>query len=200
MGTFKPLLPYQKLPFIVQVMIKTAVVSDQIYVVTGYRDDHLRKKINFLLSKDPEHQWLEVNHFSIDTWRNLARRIQFIHHPDFKLGMFTSLQQGLRHMKISTWTLYHFVDQPHLPQSFYREFLQQLPSEKQWIQPRYNNKKGHPILFHQSIADIILTADINENLNTLFKKMPIKKKLWDCLYPQVLQDFDTPSEMLQEEI
>ena len=199
MGKFKPLLLHQKLPFILQVMIKTAAISDRVYIVTGYRTDHLRKTLDSLLSKNPEHDWLEINQISTDTWSNLARMIEFIDHPDFQLGMFTSLQQGLKYMKIATWTLYHFVDQPHLPPSFYHEFSRQLSPEMQWIQPRYKNKNGHPILFHKSIGDIILAADITKNLNTLFKQIPIKKKIWDCQYPEVLQDFDTPSEMLQEE-
>ncbi|UCF65440.1 MAG: NTP transferase domain-containing protein [bacterium] len=191
MGTFKPLLEYKNLPFILNVVLKTYQICDQIFIVTGYRADYLKKKINNLLSREPRTEWLHKHQFSLNNWQCLSQKIHFIHNPDFQLGMFSSLQQGLRQMKIATWTLYHFVDQPHLPVSFYQEFSRQVSPNIKWLQPRFKKRNGHPIILHSSLTDQITAANINENLNSLFKKIQITKEFWDCSYPEVLQDFDT---------
>ena len=191
MGAFKPSLEYQNLPFILNIVLKTSQICDSVFIVTGYRSSYLRKKVDNLLSRDPLPEWLHKNHISLENWQNLHKQTHFIHNPEFRLGMFSSLQQGLRHMNITTWTLYHFVDQPHLPASFYQEFSRQVSPNIQWIQPQFKKRNGHPIILHKSLINHIIAAKINENLNSLFKKMPISKKFWDCSYPEILQDFDT---------
>ncbi len=54
--------------------------------------------------------------------------------------MFTSLQTGLTAAINSDWILYHFVDQPGLPNKFYQEFIKQIDDEHNWIQPHLKNK------------------------------------------------------------
>ena len=108
--------------------------------------------------------------------------------------MFSSLQCGLRNISQSDWILYHFVDQPSLPVSFYNEFVEQLSEEINWVQPSHKNNLGHPILFNRKVADMILKLSENNSLRDLSNDQRITKQIWNCNYPEVLQDIDTIDE------
>ena len=104
--------------------------------------------------------------------------------------MFSSLQVGLKQMSTCDWLLYHFVDQPHLPQNFYTGLINQIEKYYHWIQPEYNTKKGHPILLHNSMFPKILDST-STSLKEISQSSEIKKKIWNCSYPQVVEDIDT---------
>ena len=70
--------------------------------------------------------------------------------------MFSSLKYGLNVEINAEWILYHFVDQPGLPEEFYQEFTEQMDNDYDWIQPSYNSKNGHPLLLQSSIFNSIL--------------------------------------------
>ena len=110
--------------------------------------------------------------------------------------MFTSLQKGLEKAKECDWILYHFVDQPHLPQNFYLEFYSQISDKFDWIQPAFSEKNGHPILLNKSLFDHIIYADENSTLKDLNNKLKINKKIWNCDYKEVLDDIDTPEDYI----
>ena len=86
--------------------------------------------------------------------------------------------------------MYHFVDQPHLHQQFYSEFIKQIETKFNWIQPEYNIKKGHPILLHSSLIPNILDSN-STSLKEISHLPEIKKKIWNCKYPQIVEDIDT---------
>jgi molybdenum cofactor cytidylyltransferase len=104
--------------------------------------------------------------------------------------MFSSLQVGLREISDCDWLLYHFVDQPHLPQGFYSKFIDQIEKAYNWIQPQDKDQKGHPILIHKSLFPDILDSN-STSLKEISHLHEIKKKIWNCKYPQVVEDIDT---------
>jgi len=195
MENFKPLMLFKGFPFIISVICKTSQICRKLYVVTGYRSEDVQDEVWRWLNKQQSQQALKLVKLSQAEWKMLQFKVTFIHNEEYQRGMFGSLKIGLERIGKTDWILYHFVDQPHIPAIFYEEFSAQLSPEFQWIQPQFQNKNGHPIFIHSSLREAIVTADINNNLNNLFKEKQIRKRYWKCNYPEVLKDFDTESDM-----
>ena len=60
-----------------------------------------------------------------------------------------------------------------------------------WVQPIFNNRKGHPILFNKKIGDIIINEPVKSNLKKISNISVFNKKYWKCNFPQILDDIDT---------
>ena len=197
MNHFKPLMEYQGMPFLLNIILKIFAVCKDITIVTGYRSEEVRQEIDHLLSGKPKMNWLKATKFLPEDWEKIRNNISYAFNPDYKYGMFSSLQTGLREATQSDWTLYHFVDQPQIPVLFYPEFIQQINNNVDLIQPRFEGKKAHPILVNQKVKQLILDATGDQNLKLILQNKPLKKKYWDCSYPEVLIDFDTPADLPQ---
>ena len=181
MGNPKALLLQHDLPFAIVILKKMILVCDNIVVVLGSSAENIKKELQVFISKSDE----------------LKSIVKFVTNEQFEKGMFSSLKCGLNEVKNSEWLLYHFVDQPGLPKIFYQEFADQIDYEYDWIQPVYNNEKGHPILLHNSIFNSILELPDDSSLKETSKNSKVKKKLWDCTHKEILQDIDYPSDLKQ---
>jgi molybdenum cofactor cytidylyltransferase len=170
MKTFKPLLPYRGKSFVQNIVHKLNSVCNKIIIVTGYKANEVEENVNDL---------------------NPPSKIEFVLNPDFEKGMFTSLQKGISEAKDCDWILYHFVDQPGVMINFYQEFITQIDSKHNWIQPSYDNRHGHPILIRQDLFDLIINSSPNFSLREISKNPIVKKKYWECDYKEIFQDIDT---------
>jgi len=175
MGKFKPLLNFQGKPFIINIVDKLLTVCDKVSVVTGFNHEEIEKLI--------EEKNAKYN-----------KRVYCDHNSNYELGMFGSIKTGLNSIAESEWVLYHLVDQPNLPQQFYAEFISRIDNSFDWIQPTYQNQKGHPILFNKKVIKEILCADIKSNLRAVSSLERIKIKLWECNYNEILTDIDFPKD------
>lgn len=175
MNSFKPLLKLNNgKTFIQNIVTKLAHVCDEIIVVTGFKSEDIEKNLDAIEKKD---------------------KLRFVFNENYQSGMFTSLQAGLREAN-SKWFLYHFVDQPSLPINFYSDFIQQINKQFNWIQPKYNNRKGHPILFDDFVKHKILEISINNTLRDVARDNSIKKKFWECETDLIFEDIDSPEDYL----
>ena len=197
MNHFKPLMDYQGMPFLLNIILKIHPVCNDIIVVTGYRSEEVRQEIDRLLSGKPKLKWLNAAAFLPADWDKIRNKLRYVFNPDYKYGMFTSLQTGLQKATQSDWTLYHFVDQPQIPPPFYAEFIQQIGNSFDLIQPCFEGKRAHPILFNQKVKQLIMDATGDQNLKSVLQNESIRKEYWDCSYPEVLIDFDTPADLPQ---
>ncbi len=193
MGKFKPLLTYQGLPFSVGIVIKMLSVCDKVGIVIGYKGEELKNMILEHLT-DPESIYLEENVIEVNH-SPLVTRINFITNTDYKNGMFTSLQCGIKHLKNADWILYHFVDQPDLPLNFYEEFASNIDNKYDWIQPKHNHHNGHPIIIKNSLFKPILEAGYESNLKLISTNGLVKKKYCNCNHSQILTDLDKPEDL-----
>jgi CTP:molybdopterin cytidylyltransferase MocA len=139
---------------------------------------------------------LKESIFSEDLLTQARNKITYVYNRDFAEGMFGSIQIGVKSMNDSQWILLHFVDQPHLPVEFYEEFSKQLNPDYNWIQPQHQGKNAHPVIFNKSFADTIINAPWDSNLKSCSKQKVVKKKFWNCSYPQVLWDFNSPQDII----
>jgi molybdenum cofactor cytidylyltransferase len=174
MGKFKPLIPYQGKSFIQNIVLKLSSVCDKIFIVTGFKVNEVEENVNKF---------------------KLGSKIEFVFNPEYNKGMFTSLQKGILEAKNCEWILYHFVDQPGLPNNFYTEFTSQVDGEHNWIQPSFRRQRGHPILFHKNLFDLIINASANSSLREVSNIPVVKKKYWECLCKEILQDIDTEEDL-----
>ncbi|MEW6507771.1 MAG: NTP transferase domain-containing protein [Bacteroidota bacterium] len=170
MNSFKPILKIKDRTFIQLITEKLLSVCDDILIVTGYKSAALENVIE------------------------KSVRINFVYNENYSKGMFTSLKKGVIELLNSDWIIYHFADQPSLPHSFYSEFVNQTNENYNWIQPAYNSAKGHPILFSKSLYPLILNEGDNGSLRNVSTRNQIRKLIWDCNYPQILDDVDKPED------
>ena len=173
MGTSKALMIHNGLPFAVSIIKKLLLVCKNVIVVVGHESEKVKSVIKDYLKE------AEIS------------RVKFILNANYKDGMFSSLQCGLRHISNTDWILYHFVDQPLIPDLFYSEFVNHLSGDINWIQPIYSGKPGHPILFNDDVSSFILEITNKSSLREVSKDRRIIKYNWDCIYPEVLHDIDT---------
>lgn len=170
MNKFKPLLPYKGKSFIQHIVLKLNPVCEKIIIVTGYKANEVEGNINDL---------------------TLHSKIKFAFNPDYEKGMFTSLQKGISQAKGCDWVLYHFVDQPGLPENFYPDFIKQTDYDYNWIQPVKKGQKGHPILLGKDLFELIANSHPDSSLKKISNSPEVKKKYWECDYKEIFQDIDT---------
>ena len=173
MGQFKPLMLYEDKSFVVTIVEKLLTVCERVVVVSGFKSDNVKSVCSL----------------------QFADRVECVYNPIFEMGMFTSLQTGLAELKDSDWIIYHFVDQPFHQEKFYKELVSQIDDKYDWIQPCYNEKEGHPVLFKKNLFKKILTADPSFSLRLIRDDGNTKIKKWECGYSQILNDFDTQSDI-----
>ena len=173
MNAFKPILKLGNGKTFIQTIVeKLSNMCDEVIVVTGFKSNVIEENLNAIEQKE---------------------KLRFVFNEYYKSGMFTSLQAGLKEAN-SKWYLYHFVDQPSLPLNFYSEFIKQIDEQFNWIQPTYNNRKGHPILFDDFVKQKILESSIDKTLRDVAQDNSIKKKFWECKTDLIFQDIDLASQ------
>lgn len=191
MGDFKPLMNYEGLPFALNILFKMSRVCNKVVIVTGHQGELIKEKLTELLDDKEQlvrESQIELNSVLIE---HLKSKITFVQNPYYEDGMFTSFKEGLKIIEDSEWALYHFVDQPTLPRAFYDEFLSLTYSDVDWIQPKYEGIKGHPILINQNLFSRILESDNKTNLREVVRDFVIMKRYFECQYKEVLDDIDT---------
>jgi molybdenum cofactor cytidylyltransferase len=183
MKMFKPLANYKGKTFLYNIIIKLDKICDEIIIVIGFNSDELKTETIKSLNNDNQSEVL--------------KKIKFVLNDSFQKGMFTSLQKGISEAKNCDWILYHFVDQPGLPENFYLDFIKQADSDYNWLQPVNKEQKGHPILLGKELFDLIADSSPDSNLREISKSFKVKKKYWECNYTEIFQDIDTEEDYLK---
>lgn len=178
MNDFKPLLHYGGKSFLTGIFEKLSSVCSKIIVVTGSKSDLIVKELKENLN------------------RSDFNKLTAVFNPNYKTGMFTSLQTGLKKCIEANWVIYHFIDQPNLPAEFYTDFISERNDKYNWIQPINKGRKGHPILLSKKCFPLILNASANSSLRNISRKIT-PKKYWDCHYTQIFTDIDTREDYLK---
>ena len=176
MGYLKPLVEWNGKTFLSSIIDKLKIVCDNIIIVTGNESEKIEKYVKEYYSSD-------------------ENTIACVFNPNYLKGMFSSLKKGTEASKNSNWIIYHQVDQPNLPSEFYQRFVQQIDKTYDWVQPRDNKDNGHPIIFGKSIIKKIRLAQNDSNLRVISNSSDIKKKYWECEYPEIFTDIDTKQDL-----
>lgn len=180
---FKPLLSFEEKSFLITIVEKMLSALSHVVIIVGHNHIQLLEELNMHFNN-------KVEETSDDSWI-VENRIKIIYNSNYQKGMFTSLQLGAKHLIDSDWILYHFIDQPNLPNEFYIKILSHQTESSNWIQPLFKGAKGHPILFDKKVLSKIIDANYSSNLREVLKDESLNKHFWNCNFLQVLEDIDT---------
>lgn len=178
MGEPKALLDYNGNSFLLTIIQKLLLECESICVVLGHDAEKIKHSI-LLEMKDKFYD---------------SDKIRFIRNYFYEKGMFTSLKCAMESKVDSLGYLFHQVDQPHLPFPFYENFTNEFKKNIDWLQPTNKGQKGHPIIFGNKIKKIIMQAPNDSNLREVVKNNYVNKVFWECGYPEILEDIDTPKD------
>jgi molybdenum cofactor cytidylyltransferase len=152
--------PKQLLPFGESTIVETAVDNmldakfSEVIVVVG----HCAEQIQTLLDERP---------------------IKIVFNPDYREGMLTSAQVGIRSLNFpnarnksdrDAFSLM-LVDQPFITSSLIDKVIDAYAqTDKGIVLPSYNYQRGHPVVFHQRFADDILALGAESGgVRSIFK-------------------------------
>ena len=149
--------PKQLLPFGGSTIIETVVNNmlqakfNEVIVVIG----HCADKIQPLLNDLP---------------------VKTVFNYNYHEGMLTSVQAGVRSI-VETTTCHQFafsimlVDQPLITSELIDSVIDAYTqTNKRIVLPSYNNRRGHPAIFHNKYADAILALDAkSDGVRSLYK-------------------------------
>ena len=130
--------PKQLLPFGESTIVETVVDNmlgakfDEVIVVVGHRAAEIQKQLG-------------------------TRPIKTVFNPDYRDGMLTSAQAGIRELETSDAFALMLVDQPFITSALINQVVDAYQrTEKGITLPSYNYKRGHPVIFDQKYAHYIL--------------------------------------------
>ena len=145
--------PKQLLPFGESTIVETVVDNmlgakfDEVIVVVGHRAEEIQKQLG-------------------------TRPIKTVFNLDYRDGMLTSAQTGIRTLETSDAFALMLVDQPFITSALIDQVVDAYQqTEKGIALPSYNYKRGHPVIFDQKYAsDILALTPESDGVRTLFKK------------------------------
>ncbi len=145
--------PKQLLPFGDNTIVETVVDNmlgakfDEVIVVVGHRASEVQEQLG-------------------------TRPINTVFNPDYREGMLTSAQTGIRALEASDAFALMLVDQPFITSTLIDQVVDAyVHTEKGIALPSYNYKRGHPVIFDQKYArDILALTPESDGVRTLFKK------------------------------
>lgn len=110
--------------------------------------------------------------------------VEVIENPRFEKGMFSSIQEGARHIRTGR---FFFLpgDYPCVSQGVYRQMLA-CPSDV--VVPVYGKRSGHPVLLNSSLIPVLLEGGYNSLRDFLASRNTTRVEV-DC--PGILLDVDT---------
>ena len=145
--------PKQLLPFRESTIVETVVDSmldaafDAVIIVVGHRAEEIQTQLG-------------------------TRPIKTVFNPDYREGMLSSAQAGIRALEASDAFALMLVDQPFITPVLINQVVDAYQqTEKGIAVPSYQYKRGHPVIFDQKYASDILDLDTeSDGVRTLFKK------------------------------
>jgi len=164
MGSPKALLPYRSGTFMSVLAETLGIYCSPIFAVFGFEADLLI--------------------------RSAPASVTAVENPDYRLGMLTSLQAGLRAMgELPDRVLFTLVDHPSISGHTVRDLLE---SDAAVVIPRYAGKRGHPVIVGREIAREILSEPAASKVNQIMDRHAARIHYIDVDDEGVQDDIDDP--------
>lgn len=121
-------------------------------------------------------------------------RIRVVYNKQYYFGQTSSVQAGWREAEMSCeGVLFLPVDCPWVKTSSIDTIIQHFKQhDPDVLIPTYQNKKGHPPIFHQRLRSKVLELPRDIGLNSLFANHP--PQIIEIEDPGIVQSFNTPEE------
>lgn len=177
MGTPKQLLPFGERTILERVVdtLLTAGVG-QVIVVLG----HLADRVRSVLADRP---------------------VQAVVNEAYRQGMLTSVKRGVQAIGTGhNAVLFALGDQPQIDSAVVREVIGAYRTGDAGIViPRYNGKKGHPIIINLSrYREAIIELPDSVGLNALVQEYADDVRLIDVATEDIIHDIDVPEDYTRE--
>ncbi len=122
--------------------------------------------------------------------KNAPSSVVAVENPNYQLGMLTSLQAGLRAMgDLPERVLFTLVDHPAVTSATVHLLM---GSEGSLVMPRYQGKRGHPVMASRAIAQEIVAEPATSKLNQLMDRHGVDIRYVDVDDAGVRDDIDDP--------
>ncbi len=171
MKQFKPLLPLGNEIITDHVIATFLSAGADVFLVAGYRHDDIVDSIK-------------------------KRDITIVYNPDYKKGMFSSVQAGVRHLEAKYQAFFiNPVDIPLVrPATIRRSMEAADENPDKIIYPLFGGKRGHPPLIPGALIPDILGWEKGGNLKTVLKAREKRSMEVPVADSYVLLDIDTPED------
>ncbi len=130
-----------------------------------------------------------------------ALPITILINSEYRLGQLSSLQMAVRHlMGLPDFTdvdgmLVHLVDHPYLNPVLVDRMIESFyASGKLIVLPRYQSRRGHPVLFSASLFRELLEAPLDQGAKAVVNRHRPDTLEIETDDPGVTIDIDTPDE------
>ena len=179
MGRPKALLPIDGQTFIERIVaaLKQTTVG-KIIVILGHNARELEAKISHL-------------------------PVQILINTDYKQGQLSSLQLAVRDLQADAdcdGMLVHLVDHPYLAPALVQEMIRRFyETKKRIIVPRYHGKRGHPVIFSNTLFGELLSAPMAEGAKAVVNAHRAATLEIDTQEEGIAVDIDTP-ELYQQHV
>jgi len=179
MGRPKALLPIDGQTFIERIVaaLKQTKVG-KIIVILGHNARELEAKISHL-------------------------PVQILINTDYKQGQLSSLQLAVRDLQADAdcdGMLVHLVDHPYLAPALVQEMIRRFyETKKRIIVPRYHGKRGHPVIFSNTLFRELLSAPMAEGAKAVVNAHLAETLEIDTQEEGIAVDIDTP-ELYQQHV
>jgi molybdenum cofactor cytidylyltransferase len=164
---FKPALDIFGMPLLARTIENMANFCEKIIVVGG----HNFYKLSEVVREIP--------------------KVMLIKNENFELGMFSSVRCGIQQATAGRFFILP-GDQPVVAPDTFDKMLQY---DDEIVIPRYNGKKGHPVLFNSDLIPEILEYPDTEILRNYIHSKNVK--IIDVEDPGIGMDVDTPEDYQQ---
>jgi molybdenum cofactor cytidylyltransferase len=145
-------------------------------------------KIIVVLGHDAENMTREIKHLPVEVLIN----------SDYQLGQLSSLQTAGRHLQSDEHCdgmLVHLVDHPYIDAKLVDLMLQRFYERgKLIIVPRYQGKRGHPVIFSRSLFRELLDAPMEQGAKAVVNAHAKETLEIAAGDEGVTIDIDTPDE------
>jgi molybdenum cofactor cytidylyltransferase len=177
MGRPKALLPIDGVRFIEKIVTSLqATQIEKTIVVLGHNAEEMRQKISDL-------------------------PVQVVINPDYKQGQLSSLTTAIRSIEAGNdlervdGILVHLVDHPYINADLVNLMIDRFyETQKLIVVPRYQDRRGHPVIFSKALFGELLAAPLDRGAKTGVHAHRDETLEIETEDQGVLIDIDTPEE------
>ena len=172
MGSPKALLPIDGQTFVEKIVaaLKQTPVA-KVVVILGHKAEEMKRRIEHL-------------------------PVEIVLNPDYKLGQLSSLHTAIRHLQTDAscdGMLVHLVDHPYLDPVLVERMIQRFYETKKLIVvPRWQNRRGHPVIFARALFEELLAAPLDQGAKAVVNAHRDETLEIDCEDEGITLDIDTP--------
>jgi molybdenum cofactor cytidylyltransferase len=178
MGQSKLLMPFGD-KSLIEHAVDTLKASDvdEIVVVLGHEADQVRSRLE-------------------------RRRVNFVHNPDYREGLSTSVRAGMSAVaKGADAIMIYLADQPLIqPDEISRliqAFAEAKRAGKSIVVPFFENRRGNPVILDASYRAMVLDIAGDVGCKRIIRRYPEQVFAVQMQTDHVVRDVDTPEDFLR---